>query len=47
MILLQAVKYTANQEMGQNEEPVVRILTVTQMEFANQFVQYKDQKATE
>ena len=44
---MQAVQYSAMQEMGQNEELVVRILTAMQMEFANQFVQYKDQKATE
>ena len=44
---MQAVQYTAKQEMGQKEELVVRILTVTQMEFANQFVRYKHQRATE
>ena len=54
LILLQAVRYLAKQEMGQNEEVVVRISTVTQMEVANQhtvpthnLVQYKDQMATE
>ena len=46
-ILLQAVHHTAKQEMGQIEELVMRALIVTQMELANQFVQYKDQKATE
>ena len=38
LILLQAVRYLAKQEMGQNEEVVMRSLTVTQMEVANQFV---------
>ena len=38
-ILLQAVVYTAKQEMGQDEELVMRRLIVTQMELANQFVQ--------
>ena len=45
--MLQAVQYSVMQEMGQNEDLVVRILTVTQMEFANQFVQFKDQEATD
>ena len=36
LILLQAVRYLAKQEMGQNEEVVLRISTVTQMDGANQ-----------
>ena len=46
LILLQAVHYTAKQEMGQNAEVVMKTLIVTQTEFVNQFVQYKDQEAT-
>ena len=33
--------------MGQNVEIAMRILIAIAMEFANQFVQYKDQKAME
>ena len=35
-ILLQAVQYLAKQEMGPHEEVVERILSVKQMEVANQ-----------
>ena len=47
LILLQAVRYLAKQEMGQNEELVMKILIATQMEFASQLAPFKDQKAME
>ena len=45
--MLQAVQYLAKQEMEQDEDLVMRCLIVTQMELANNIVQYEDQKATE
>ena len=45
--MLQAVQYSANQEMEHVEDLVMRCLIVTQMELANNIVQYEDQKATE
>ena len=44
---MQAVEYSVKQEMEQNAELVMRIIFVTQMEFANLAVQFKDYKATE
>ena len=46
-IMLQVVHHLAKQEMGQNEELVMKILIATQMEFASQLAPFKDQKAME
>ena len=44
---MQAVQYSAKQEMEQVKDLVMRFIIVTQMELANHIVQYEDQKATE
>ena len=45
--MLQAVQYSAKQVMEQVKDLVMRFIIVTQMELANNIVQYEDQKATE